>query len=166
MKPNEILTLFEYGYWAFEKVWECADQLTDEQFTQDIGYSRGSIRNQIVHMMSATRRWIIRLNGGEMIPHLAFNDFPTRAAIKAKWDELRAEALTYISSLTEADLDGKITWQLPDRGMIAENARWEILLHVANHATDHRAQMLAVLNRYFGIETVEQDMIFYLAEPK
>jgi hypothetical protein len=29
---------------------------------------------------------------------------------------------------------------------------------------DHRAQELVVLNQYFGIQTVEQDMILYLTE--
>lgn len=166
MRPNEIRTVFEYSYWAFDKVWNCVLKLNDAQFMEELDYSRGSIRNQVIHMMSATRRWILRMNGGEMVPHLAFDDYATRAATKARWDELRAEAMSYISSLTEADLDGKITWQLPDRGMSADNARWEILLHVANHATDHRAQILAMINQHFGIETMEQDLLFYLLEAK
>jgi uncharacterized damage-inducible protein DinB len=166
MRPNEIRTVYGYSYWAFDKVWDCVLKLSDAQFTEELEYSRGSIRNQIVHMMSAARRWIIRVNGGEIVPHLAFEDYPTRAAIKAKWDELRAEALDYINDLSEADLDGVIHWQLPDRGMDAENTRWEILLHVANHATDHRAQILAMINQHFGIATKEQDMLFYLLEAK
>jgi uncharacterized damage-inducible protein DinB len=166
VRPNEIRTVFEYGYWAFDKVWDCANQLTDEQFVQELGYSRGSIRNQIIHMMSATQRWIIRLRGGTPGPHLAYEDFSTRAATKAKWDELRGEALKYVSSLTDADLDGVIHWTLPDRGAEADNTRWEILLHVVNHATDHRAQILAMLNQQFGIQTVEQDLLFYLRERK
>jgi uncharacterized damage-inducible protein DinB len=64
MRPDEIRTVFEYGYRAFDKVWECVLQMNDERFVQEPGYSRGSIRNQVVHMMDATRRWILRLNGG------------------------------------------------------------------------------------------------------
>lgn len=164
MRSNEIRTLFEYSYWAFDKVWECMMPLSDNQFVEELGYSRGSIRNQVIHMMSATRRWILRLGGGEMVPHLAFEDFSTRAATKTKWDELRTEAMDYVNILSEADLDGVIHWRLPDRGMDAENTRWEILLHVASHATDHRAQILAMLNQQFGIQTVEQDLLFYLLE--
>ena len=166
MRPNEIRTVFEYGYWAFEKVWDCVMQLTDKQFVGELGYSRGSIRHQVVHMMSATQRWVIRLKQEPMQLHLAFEDFPTRAAAKAKWDELRAEAMTYVNSLSEADLDAVVHWELPARGLVAENPRWEILLHVANHATDHRAQILAMLNQHFGLETPEQDMLFYLLEEK
>ena len=166
MKPNEIRTVYEYSYWAFEKVWDCVMQLSDDQFVQELGYSRGSIRHQVVHMMSATQRWIIRLKQEPMQPHLAFKDFNTRVAAKSKWDELRTEAMAYVNSLSEADLDAVIPWELPARDMAAENPRWEILLHATNHATDHRAQILAMLNQHFGIDTPEQDMLFYLLEAK
>jgi uncharacterized damage-inducible protein DinB len=164
VRPNEIQTVLEYGYWAFERTWECVMQVTDEQFVQEIGYSKGSIRHQMVHMMSATQRWIIRLEQKAMQAHLAFEDFNTRAAAKAKWDELRTDTMAYVNSLSEADLDAVVQWELPARGLSAENARWEILLHAANHATDHRAQILATLNQHFDIETPEQDMLFYLLE--
>ena len=166
MRPNEIKTIFEYGYWAFERVWECVMQLSDAQFVQELGYSRGSIRHQVVHIMSATQRWIIRLELEPMGPHLAFEDFNTRSAAKAKWDQLRADTMAYLNSLGEADLDAVVHWELPARELSAENARWEILLHVANHATDHRAQVLAMLNQNFDIHTPEQDMLFYLLEEK
>jgi uncharacterized damage-inducible protein DinB len=38
--------------------------------------------------------------------------------------------------------------------------RWQVLLHVANHGTDHRAQLLRLLND-LGVRTVAQDDIFY-----
>lgn len=166
MRPNEIRTVYDYGYWAFEKVWECVMQLSDEQFVQEIGYSKGSIRHQIIHMMSATHRWLIRMRQEPLPPHLEFEDFNTRSATKSKWDELSDEAMAYVNSLGEADLDAIVHWELPARELSADSPRWEILLHVANHATDHRAQILAMLNHHFGIETPEQDMLFYMIELK
>ncbi len=164
MNPKSIQTLFSYNYWAFDRVWACITQLTDDQFTQPVDYSRGSIRNQVVHLMSATQRWMLRLQRAEMPDRLVFEDFPGLAVTRAKWDELREDALKYLSTLTSEQLDEVIRWELPDRGIMAENRRWEILLHTANHGTDHRAQILAILNQHFGIETVEQDMILYLQE--
>ncbi len=38
---------------------------------------------------------------------------------------------------------------------------WQVLLHVANHGTDHRAQLLRMLND-LGIKTTSQDYIFYV----
>ncbi len=164
MTPEALRELFAYFYWAAERVWGCVMQLDDEQFTQPIDYSVGSIRHQIVHVMSGTYRWIKRLQGGAIPPHLAYEDYSTRAATRAKWDELKAEILAYIESLDQAGLDEWVTWELPQRGMTRANCRWELLLHVANHATDHRAQILTLLHVHFGAATVEQDLIFYLAE--
>lgn len=38
---------------------------------------------------------------------------------------------------------------------------WQVLFHVLNHGTDHRAQMLAMLNQ-LGVETFPQDYAFFL----
>jgi uncharacterized damage-inducible protein DinB len=38
---------------------------------------------------------------------------------------------------------------------------WQVLLHVVNHGTDHRAQMLKILHD-FGVKTESQDYIFFV----
>ena len=38
---------------------------------------------------------------------------------------------------------------------------WQVLLHVVNHGTDHRAQLLRWLND-LGVNTEYQDYIFYV----
>jgi len=38
---------------------------------------------------------------------------------------------------------------------------WQVLLDVVNHGTDHRAQILRLLND-LGVETTSQDYIFYV----
>jgi len=166
MKPNEIRTFFDYNFWAFERVWECISQISDEQFIEEIDYSTGSIRNLVVHIMSANRNWVSRLQGIEMPSRLVFEDFDALSKTKAKWDELRKEFLDYVDSLTQDQLEETANWELLARGLKLTNLRWEILLHIANHATDHRAQILAILHHHFHVKTVEQDMILYLAERK
>jgi uncharacterized damage-inducible protein DinB len=37
---------------------------------------------------------------------------------------------------------------------------WQTLLHLVNHGTDHRAQVLRALHD-FGAETFDQDLVFY-----
>jgi uncharacterized damage-inducible protein DinB len=46
-----------------------------------------------------------------------------------------------------------------DKGLIV----WQVLLHVVNHGTDHRAQLLRLLND-LGVKTTSQDYIFYVYE--
>lgn len=139
-------------------------QLNDEQFTQELDYSIGSIRNQVVHVMSATQRGMKRAQGVEVPLYLPFDDYTTRAAAKAKWDEMRIEMLDYIYTLNQPQLDEVVHWEIPTRRISADSQRWELLTHRVNHATDHRAQILAMLHCHFGVKTVEHDLIFYLAE--
>lgn len=166
MKPNEIRTLFDYNFWAFERVWECVDQISNEQFVEEIDYSTGSIRNIVVHMMSANVRWASRLQSQGPLSHLEFEDVDTLTETKAKWDELRIKFLDYINSLDQEQLDAVVHWEIPTRGWKLDHHRWEVLLHVANHATDHRAQILGLLHHHFHVKTIEQDMIVYLVEQK
>lgn len=164
MTPESIVRLYDYNYWAFERVWTCIEQITDEQFVKPLGYSRGSIRDQVVHLMSATRRWVERLQLLEASPHLAFEDFPSKALTKTTWDQMRADVLCYIRSLDQAQLDEVVQWEISSRALTSHSPRWELLLHVANHGTDHRAQILAMLHEHFRVATIEQDMVFYLVE--
>ena len=53
--------------------------------------------------------------------------------------------------------DTPITEPDEDRALIV----WQVLLHVVNHGTDHRAQLLRRLND-LGVETTSQDYIFYV----
>jgi uncharacterized damage-inducible protein DinB len=39
----------------------------------------------------------------------------------------------------------------------------QVLLHMVNHGTDHRAQMLKILHD-FGVKTESQDYIFFVCE--
>src|SRR5512144_2121179 len=114
MEPVEIQTLFSYNYWAFDRVWECIARLTDEQFTQE------------VQLMSATTRWIQRLQKGPVTDRMAFEEFPTLAFTRAKWDELQESTMAYLSTLTREQLDETIHWELKDRGYVADNRAWEV----------------------------------------
>ena len=163
MTPEAIRRLYGYTYWAFEEVWNCLDQLTDEQFTRSLDYSMGSLRNQMVHVMSGTQRWIDRMRGEPVSEHLMFEKYDTPVKVREKWDESKEDVLAYVFSLSQADLDEPVEWEIAGRGLKRSNKRWELLLHVANHATDHRAQMLAMLHYEYGVKTVEQDILFYLA---
>jgi uncharacterized damage-inducible protein DinB len=89
-------------------------------------------------------------------------DYSSLTAVKAKWDEAKVEFLDFICSLDQAQLNEVVRYEITSRGVVSSSQRWEVLLHLANHSTDHRSQILAMLHQQFGIQTVEQDMIFFL----
>ena len=161
MEVARIKDIYQYNYALHRRVWESIDQITGEQFTQEIDYSIGSIRNHMVHLADVDERWMTRLKENPMPDRLEYEDFPTRQSIRAKWDEVERYVLDYVDSLTDEVLEQTLEFDMPHRGGIKTNTYWQILVHVANHGTDHRAQVLRLLHE-FGAPTFDQDYAIYL----
>jgi uncharacterized damage-inducible protein DinB len=148
-----------YGYHFTEnrKIWDCyIAQLSDEQFTQDVDYSHGSVRNQIVHIISVDDSWFSGLRGVEIPERLDPADFDDRESIRAHWDKVEQSMRDYLAGLRDDMLFDK-----PLSGEDKDLVLWQVLLHVVNHGTDHRAQLLRLLND-LGVKTTSQDYIFYV----
>lgn len=133
-------------------------QLSAEQFVQAVDYSLGSVRNQLVHMISVDEAWFSGLRGGEFPEPLDPNQFPDLATLRAYWANIEAMMRDYLANLQDADLQTK-----PLDGEDANLIVWQVLLQVVNHGTDHRAQILRLCHD-FGIKTSSQDYIFYVYE--
>ncbi len=150
-----------YGYHFAEnrKIWDSyITPLSHEQFTQNVGYSHGSVRDQIVHLMSVDEIWLNELQGIEPSEPLPLANVDDRNIIRAYWDNLEQRMRDYLAALRDDMLfDTPIKEPEEDRDLIV----WQVLLHVVNHGTDHRAQLLRLLND-LGVKTTSQDYIFYV----
>ena len=150
-----IRTLVAYNEALHRRKWESIMQLTDEQFVAEIGYSHGSIRHQVVHVAGAEGRWLRGLKGAldarTFRPDPA--DYPTRQSALALWEAGARELAAYAASLEEAAL------RHTPAGF--RGPAWQALLHVVNHGTDHRAQILRALHD-FGAPTFDQDLVLHL----
>ncbi|HEY7984332.1 MAG TPA: DinB family protein [Ktedonobacterales bacterium] len=159
MDATGFRDLYAYTFWADREMWACVEQLTDEQFARDLGYSRGAPREQCIHIMAVEYWWPHFLRTGEL-HFLRAEDYPTRAAIRAKWDEVEREATAYLAGLTPSELERDVrpdAWDAEDQPI----KLWQALVQVANHSTDHRAQVLAGL-KTLGAPTFEQDYLTYI----
>lgn len=158
-----IRLLVDYTYWAHRRVWAgCILPLTEAQFLQPLSYSVGSIRNQLVHTMSAEWMWHMRLTGSSPKTLFAPEDFPTREAIRLRWDAVEVELRAYVDGLTEDSARQVVTYQTTT-GRDDRQQVMHVLLHVVNHGTDHRAQTLAMLHT-LGAPTIDQDLLVYLRQ--
>lgn len=162
MTSDYLRLLFDYHYWAMRRVWHCIANLTPEQFVQPLDYSIGSIRSQVVHTMSAEWLWFERLQGRSPTHVLDPDEYPTPEAVQAAWREVEANSRAFLSTITDAELAQTCAYRTT-RGMPFEDQVGNLLFHVVNHATDHRAQILAMLHT-LGVAGVEQDLLFYLRE--
>jgi uncharacterized damage-inducible protein DinB len=150
MRADQIRELFDYHITTNRRLWDTSVMaLSDEQFTQKLDYSVGSIRNQCVHLMSVDERWFCGLRGVEVPNFLNAVHYPKREKIRTYWDRVEAEMQSYLDNLTDDDVNG----------MLDNLPVWAVLQHVAFHGMDHRAQMLAMLHG-LGAPTFPQDFIY------
>ncbi len=153
MELEMIKTFIEYHIDMTLRVWDSIDQISDEQFLSDDAYSRGSIRNLMVHLASTDRRWLSGLKNGPDVGHLKFEDYSTRAVARELFESVAKDFSNYIDSVTEEELNQK-----PPE---FTHPRWAVLLHLVNHGTDHRSTVLQKLTE-FGAPTFDQDFIIWL----
>ncbi len=160
MNADAFRHFYDYHFAENRAIWErYVVPLTWEQFTQPSAYSRGSVRDQIVHLISVDDVWFSELRGVQPLkePSPAPNG-DDRAAIRAYWDQVEQRMRNYLGELQDDMLFTQpIKEPEEDQILIA----WQVLLHVVNHGTDHRAQLLRLLND-LGVKTVSQDYIFYV----
>ncbi len=158
MNANAFRHFYDYHFAENRKIWDSVTQLSYPQFIQHVDYSYGSVRDQIVHLMSRDEVWFSELRGVESSEPFHAADFDDRDMIRSHWDRVEQSMRDYLGELREDMLfDKPIEAPEEDKVLIV----WQVLLHVANHGTDHRAQLLRVLND-LGVETTSQDYIFYV----
>ena len=157
MKLDLIHLYVEYHIETTRRVWDLIDTITDEQFLADEIYSHGSIRNLMVHLASVDRRWLAGLKNQEDVGHLKQEDFLTRSAARDAFERVAKDLGEHVSTLTEDALN-KPTDKV-------DRPQWQILLHLVNHGTDHRATVLQRLNE-LGVKTFPQDLAIWLWERK
>ena len=86
MTVKDLEDLYDYGCWANKKLFQVIAQLAPEQFTQDVAGSYGSIRNTMVHVLSAEWGWLDRCGGQERGPRLNPTDYPTAESLMETWN--------------------------------------------------------------------------------
>ncbi len=152
-----VRTFIDYHIAMTRRVWSSIDQLSEGQFVADDAYSRGSIRNLMVHLCHTDLRW---LTGLKNLPDPGrsmkkYEEYPDRATVRQYWKSVSTELAEYVHKLGPAELD-EYPADIP-------GPRWEVLLHLVNHGTDHRSTVLQKLQRC-GAPTFDQDFIMWRAD--
>lgn len=165
LTPEYLARLFEYNRWANERVLLAAEQLSDFDLKKDQGHSWGSIHAMLVHMLSAEWIWLRRLQGHSPAGLLSAAEFPTVDAVRTRWAVIASNLFAFLHEQTPANLMQDVHYRSTE-GNAYTLKTWQILVHVANHATHHRGE-LAAMFALLDVPHEEDDWLFYfLQTPK
>jgi uncharacterized damage-inducible protein DinB len=162
MTVKDLERLYDYGYWANRKLLAVVVRLTPEQFTRTVAGSYGSVRNTLVHVLSAEWGWLDRCGGHGRGPALKADDYPDVQSVVNTWNAVEDWMRTFLAALEDDDLRRHVEFKNP-RGETRSMILGELMQHGANHAVHHRGQV-SLLLRVLGQVPGNVDMLLYDAE--
>lgn len=161
MLITNVLTLFDYNYWANHRVLEAAEKITSEQFTAPAKLSHGSVRGALAHILAAEIVWRLRCQEGispSVLPGEA--DFPTLESLRLRWAEEERAIRAYLTGLTDEMLNSPVRYTTT-KGVPQATILWQVLAHVVNHGTQFRAEAGVTLSQ-FGHSPGDLDFIHFI----
>jgi uncharacterized damage-inducible protein DinB len=151
--------LLEYTVWANHRVMRVAATVAVDDFKRDLGSSHGGVRGTLTHMMGAEWIWLERFKGVSPTRGLDESEFADVVALRDRWTIIEEHRADWFGSLREADLAAPVSFRTL-AGVAYETPLWQLLQHVANHATYHRGQVITLL-RQLGARVVGTDLLFW-----
>ena len=150
--PSDFATLFRYNRWASDRVFDTM------QSAENVPERAVELFS---HLLRAQDVWYGRVAGTDH----ADLDFWATDSLPACADRLDDSTRRWQAVLDERahdNLDQPIAYE-NSKGTLFETPLRDILTHVVNHGTHHRAQIALVL-READISPPATDYIFYLRE--
>lgn len=152
---KELLRQFAtYNIWANQKILELILSLPGERQKQELSSSFKSLYTTVLHMWDAESTWWQRMKLHEriIVPSENFNG--TMQDVCNGLLQQNHQWLDWINNATEIGLEHVFHYQNTKKEQFKQPV-WQMILHVFNHGTYHRGQLVNML-RQLGIEKIPQ----------
>ena len=164
MTVDDLELLFDYSYWANEKLFRVIASLTPEEFARTVAGSYGSVRNTLVHALSTEWGWLDRCGGMKRGARLEPEDYPTAESLIRDWSRVETGVRRFLHELENDDLAQAVEYE-GSGGTRRSMPCGELMHHAVNHAAHYRGQV-ALLLRELGYTPGNVDLLFYYAEKR
>lgn len=169
MTRDDKQLLYEYDRWADNRVLQAASALGAEDFTRDLGGSFRSVRDTLVHIIGSEWIWLAHWKETSRSPAFVTDltkrrdilfhadAFPTVAAVRLKWAEVKKEQARFVKRVTNESLEKLLSFRTTQVRLA------HLMQHLANHSTYHRGQ-IALMMRQLDAEPLATDFHVFLVE--
>ena len=156
---DQLRRLVAYNQWANERILSAIDGMTAEELARPVDAYIGSLEKNLQHILLATRVWLARWKG--TVP-------PTlQDRVATPWPDAyaatHAEFGAFVESLTDAGADRIVDYK-NSKGQPFQMALDQLITHVVNHGTHHRAETGMLLER-IGRSPGDMDYVYYCLRP-
>ena len=161
-----VRSLYEYTDWANAKLFEAAAALPPETARSVMPGHERSLIETLIHMLDAHRGWLSWWDGSattnEQREKLRYDpavltDVP---AIREAWAAVQAQTIAFLATLSDELLAKSYDRELRN-GHRFSQPLWAMMVHVANHGTQHRSEAAAMCTAA-GSSPGELDFVWFV----
>jgi uncharacterized damage-inducible protein DinB len=155
MRADDIRFLFAYDRWATRRVLDALDGLDPDVWARSDVVGERGLGSILVHQLGSSQRWrlLFEARATDGMVRLELEPLPTIDELRARWDAEWAAVDAWLQTVTD--------------GSVADDHEgvpvWQLLVHVVNHGTQHRAEAAALLTAE-GRSPGELDLFDYAEE--
>ena len=153
MIADEVRFLFAYDRWATRRVLAQLDGLDDAVWAETNVVDERGLGGILVHHLGASQRWRHAFQQDGEEPEPEREPLPSIDELRQRWDAEWEAVDSWLDTLS----DGFVAHVHEDVPV------WQMLVHVVNHGTQHRAEAAALLTAE-GRSPGELDLINYAEE--
>lgn len=163
MRTNEIMTMYDYNYWANHRILQAATKISPKQFTARARMRYRSIRGALVQILNTEWQWRVRCEEGQTpFPLLEAKNFSTAESLQEPWQEEEQTMRSYLAGLTDEDLQQPFHYTTT-LGQPREDILWYSLSHVVYHGTQVRGEVAVELTEC-GVPPGGLEFIYFLRQ--
>ena len=141
-----------YNIWANQKLFDCINNLSDDQVNREIASSFTSVYKTVLHMWFAEDVWWQRLKLVEQIDLSTEKFDGSIAEMLKRYSQQSSAWAGWVNNANEVQLTHVFAYQNTKREQFKQPV-YEVLLHLFNHGTYHRGQLVTML-RQLGVEKI------------
>lgn len=145
MQVSDIKSLFDYSYWAKDKVLLALQQVDQQHLSQPSNLSHKTIMGVLTHTLNAECLWRGRCQENSSPSSMKFETpFESVQALQTAWEQEQVLMIDYLNGLEEKDLLKTIPFHALN-GDSYSSIQWCILMGLVNHGTHHRSEVTSKL---------------------
>ena len=152
MQLDDMRFLFGYDQWATTRILDAAVDVDETTWSAPNAIGDRGLGGILIHALGAHQRWRHGLSsrGEDEGPHPENEPLPSVAELRAAWEIEWPAMSDWLKAFDDGDLDI----------LVDDVPIWQMLTHVVNHGTQHRAEAAALLTSA-GHSPGDLDMIDY-----
>jgi uncharacterized damage-inducible protein DinB len=149
---ESLVEMFRHNAWANQRLFDACEGLSDAQLDETVVGTFGSVRDTLVHIVGAQERLVAAL--AETGPVSVIREREPFRGLSELRDGARTSSEVLVELAAQAQSGATVTTTY--RGEEYTLPVWLLLVQAVNHATEHRAQVAAILTQQ-GVEPPNMD---------